>query len=252
MIVCHKNKFIFIHNPKAAGTSFRNAIKKYHDHPKEFWGTAPDPFFGATVDLAHLRAWELPIVAPAVYEVMKDYTTLAFARDPEQRFISACFEHFRNFGDAAFLDMDTPGQQQRMESLIDGDLTIEKVISDSRYVHFSPQTWYFYAGRTRQVRHILPLLTDQDDFTAACTILELPLIHAEVRNRATRDRSESLLTPKLREFVRRFYAIDYALFGMHPHLTALLQPGKTAPVRPPEMLRNTRSTYSLAGSNRVG
>jgi hypothetical protein len=238
MIVCHKKKFIFIHNPKAAGTSFRMSISGYHDHPREFWGTSPDNFFCTTVDLAHLRSWELPIVAPGVYEHFQEYTTLAFARDPEQRFISAAFEHFRNFKNSlSFPKLDVPAQQEHLYALIDSDLTMEKVISDVRYVHFSPQTWFFYSGRKRIVKHILPLFTEQADFAAAYDILELPRAQATIMNRSSRDRVGALLTPKLRAFVRQFYAIDYAMFGLHPYLAPLLPTADAAAAQPATVSR---------------
>jgi Sulfotransferase family len=55
MIVSHAKRFVFLHIPKCAGTSFRNALKRYHDDEENFWYRRHHPYFGCEIDYAHMR-----------------------------------------------------------------------------------------------------------------------------------------------------------------------------------------------------
>ncbi|MSP05596.1 MAG: hypothetical protein EXR05_10285 [Acetobacteraceae bacterium] len=67
-----------------------------HNHPVPFWGGAPPLYLRMEVDLAHLRAWELPVVAPDVFDSPEHQTSIAFLRDPLPRFLSACAKHLHS------------------------------------------------------------------------------------------------------------------------------------------------------------
>lgn len=56
LVVVSAHRFVFTHNPKAAGTAFRRAIVPLHDHSAEFSGITWNAYFQALVDLAHLQA----------------------------------------------------------------------------------------------------------------------------------------------------------------------------------------------------
>ncbi len=43
------------------GTSFRDALKRYHDDAENFWYRRYHPYFACEIDLAHMRLWELHI-----------------------------------------------------------------------------------------------------------------------------------------------------------------------------------------------
>lgn len=212
MIVSDAKNFVFIHNPKAAGTAFRSAIAPWHDHPTLFWGTAPSPYLRTRVDLAHLRAWELPIVAPDVFAALQTRPSLAFVRDPLPRFLSACAEHFRNFRPRArFARLPPPGQRALIHWLIRTGRIESGVRADPRYVHFSPQRWFTHLGDRQIVRHILPIRSGDEDFTSAFTLLGLPLATARQENRTQGANWQSLASPLIRRFVADFYARDHAL-----------------------------------------
>jgi len=212
MIVSYAKNFVFIHNPKAAGTAFRSAVAPWHDHPMTFWGTAPSPYLHTQVDLAHLRAWELPIVAPDVFAALHTRPSLAFIRDPLPRFLSACAEHFRNFRPRArFARLPPIGQRALIHWLIRSGRIQAGVRADPRYVHFSPQRWFTHLGDRQIVRHILPIRSDAEDFTPAFTLLGLPPAAAKQENRTRGADWQSLASPLIRRFVADFYAQDHAL-----------------------------------------
>jgi hypothetical protein len=181
-----------------------------------------DPFLQTQVDLAHLRSWELAIVVPTLFERLPELRSLAFVRHPLPRFISACFEHFRNFHkDTDFAALDAGRQAALIHGLID-TLSHRLVLSDARYVHFSPQKWFLFLGIRRLVTHILPLHSENEDFASAFDLLELPRAKVQPQNRSTVPHLSQLHTPEVRAFVERFYKIDYDFFAATDHLRPML------------------------------
>lgn len=225
MIVSQARRFIFFHNPKAAGTSFRQAIAEYHDLDRDFFALVPDPRLGREVDLAHLRGWELPSVEPRVFNRLDEYRKLIFIRNPEARFISSCFEHFRRFRpDRRILDRDPPEQRALIKELLAEGITHERVMSDVRFVHFSPQAWYVFLGTRRIVDCLLPILSDRQDFSAAFAFLGIPPRPVPELRRGAQATYAQVMCAEFGDFVRRFYARDFQLLQSFHHLRPLLEP----------------------------
>ena len=97
LIVSHAKRFICFHIPKCAGTSFREALKPYHDDAENFWYRRYNSYFGCEIDYAHMRLWELLALFPRIFDAMPDYETLALVRSPYERFISALAQHLTAF-----------------------------------------------------------------------------------------------------------------------------------------------------------
>jgi hypothetical protein len=215
MIVSHAKNFVFLHNPKAAGTAFRSAIAPWHDHKTNFWGIVHHPYFNSRLDLAHLRAWELPVVAPDVFAVLRTCPSLAFVRDPLPRFLSACAEHFRQFLPRfRFTRLPHAGQRVLIHWLIRSGRIQAGVRGDHRYVHFSPQCWFTHLGEQQIARHIVPIRSGQEDFSSAFTLLGLPPTPAKQENRTQGADWQTLASPLIRRFVDSFYAEDRALLPL--------------------------------------
>jgi len=225
LIVSNGRKFVFLHNPKAAGTAFRSAIAMHHDYPTMFWGVVHHPSVNCEIDLAHLRAWELPVVAPEVFAALDDFTGLVFVRDPLPRFLSACAEHFRNFRPDEGFSQRRPETQRRLICrLIRTDLTTAAVHGDHRYIHFSPQRWFTHLGERRIIRHILPLRSGDEDFGPAFALLGLPPAPSDRQNRSVGADWQALVCPEILAFVHAFYRMDYEMLAADPALRSLLPP----------------------------
>lgn len=97
MIISHAHRFIFFHNPKCAGTSFRDALQPYHDDAFTFWGIFYAPYFRNHIDHTHLRLWEMQAQFPAVFACTACYNSVIFVRNPYARFLAAVNEHFKKF-----------------------------------------------------------------------------------------------------------------------------------------------------------
>ncbi len=89
MIVSHANRFIFFHNPKCAGTSFRDALKLYHDDGFNFWDIFHAPYFKNHIDHTHLRLWEIQAQFPHLFRCAESYNSVIFVRSAHARFLSA-------------------------------------------------------------------------------------------------------------------------------------------------------------------
>jgi len=224
MIVSRKRKFVFFHNPKAAGTSFRASIEEYHDFGRMFWGEEFSSYLNVTVDLAHLRAWELPGVAPGLFKELHDYRTLVFVRNPFRRFMSACFEHFYKFQpDLNFINKDVETQRSMIRHLLQTKLNNMSVLSDYQLVHFSLQLWYVFLGPNRIADHVLPLLSENEDFASAYDILEVPRRTIGRERRGAPERYATLMCQEFEDFVLRFYATDFQMIDAFDHLRPLLE-----------------------------
>lgn len=93
MIISHQHRFVFLHNPKAAGTSVREALARLDSYEGRFWGVRYTR--AGLVDLAHMPAATLVSLYPELLPVLRDYTVFAFTRAPVPRFVSAFNEQLR-------------------------------------------------------------------------------------------------------------------------------------------------------------
>ncbi|MEO8713476.1 MAG: sulfotransferase family 2 domain-containing protein [Acetobacteraceae bacterium] len=222
MIVSHARKFIFFHNPKCAGTSFRDALKFWHDDPFSFWGIFPAPYFRNRIDHTHIRLWELLAQFPHLYTCAESYNSLIFVRNPYLRFLSAMNEHFKKF--RPHIDLAAMAPEARIvlvERFLRDALDIARITTDWRFVHFSPQIWQIRLGHRIVPRHIVPMDGNPGFYTHAMTLLGLPALAMPWHNPSPIDLSGVLRSKVVIEFVRDFYTDDFALFATDPALTGL-------------------------------
>ena len=155
MIVSHANRFIFIHNPKCAGSSLRERLQQYHEETEAFWGRRFVPYLGCERDFAHLRLWEMHMLFPDIFFRIPYYRSLVLVRNPYERFLSSLAEYISTYKPDFDVDRTPPAAHCRMAAeIIEHELRMETVIGDVKFVHFSPQTWYILVGQRRLVRHV--------------------------------------------------------------------------------------------------
>jgi hypothetical protein len=223
MIVSSARQFIFIHNPKSAGTSFRAAIAGLHDDPVVFWGLRTAPYFGTVLDFAHLRAWELAAMYPRLAETAACGNSLVFVRNPFTRFVSAFREYFaRNHPQIPLGAVSPAGLGGLVEAFLP-EITMERILSDHRFVHFSPQIWFIRHGERDMVRHVIPMGAVPEGF------LRLGLEPAAVgwENLSPVDMMPALESSRLRQFIETLYETDFKYLRADPALAPLA----VAPVR---------------------
>ncbi len=224
MIVSHANRFIFFHNPKCAGMSFRQVLQPYHDDPVSFWGAYQAPYFKNMIDHSHLRLWELLAQFPSVFACAERYNSVIFVRDPWSRFLSALNEHFKKFQPQIDLAGMAPGERVAVvEAFIAKLLHVSRITTDWRFVHFSPQIWFLKLGDRQIPRHVIPM-QDGSLFTrAGLAALGLPDLEVPSINPSPVDLSAARDSAVVRRFVETFYSDDMAFFRANPMLAEALQ-----------------------------
>jgi hypothetical protein len=211
MIVSHVNKFIFFHNPKCAGTSFRDVLKPYHDDEFIFWGIFYSPYFRNHIDHTHLRLWEMQAQFPRIFACTETYNSVIFVRDPYARFLSAVNEHFKKFRPQIDLASMPPERRiEVVEAFVRQVLDIARITTDWRFVHFSPQLWYLCLGNRIVPRHVVPMGGDDSFAQEALSLLGLPSLPVPRHNPSPIDLTLSLTSPIVRGFVQQLYAADFA------------------------------------------
>jgi hypothetical protein len=222
MIVSHARKFIFFHNPKCAGTSFRDMLKPYHDDPFTFWGIFYAPYFKNHIDHTHLRLWEMQAQFPGIFQAADTYNSVIFVRNPYRRFLSAVSEHFKKFQPQIPLTgMPTDQQITVIEAFLRQVLTVAGITTNWRFIHFSPQLWFLCLGNRTIPRHIIPIEQGDGFMRRALSLLGLPELPIEHNNPSPIDLAAILASPVISGFVREFYADDFAYFRSDPALADL-------------------------------
>jgi Sulfotransferase family len=222
MIVSHAKRFIFLHVPKCAGTSFRDALKAYHDDAENFWYRRNDPYFGCEVDYAHMRLWELHALFPRIFDAMAHYETLALVRNPYERFISALAQHLTAFHqNLDYYAADKEILRGYAERFIEQELRIERVLGNARFVHFSFQTWYIALGELRLARHVLPIPNNDQGWAQVFGKLGVPPAPIGRSNPRGGPLSHLLRNEGMLQWIENFYRSDFDWLRRDPNLAAL-------------------------------
>jgi hypothetical protein len=228
MIICHARQFIFFHNPKCAGTSFRDMLKPYHDDEVSFWGVFRAPYFQTAMDYTHMRLWELQANYPRLFACIDQYNTLIFVRNPYLRFLSAISEHFKKFQKQIDLEaMDEAARIGVIENFLTRHFSMSLPIAHWPYIHFSPQMWQLRLTDRILPRHIIPMDGNPAFMREGLRALDLPEIPALWHNPSPQDLSGLLRSEVVRHFVATVYAEDFTFLASRPELAHLaVLPGK--------------------------
>lgn len=147
MIISHRHRFIFFHNPKVGGTSVRATIEHLHDDPEIFWGT-DEQRTGGPLDRAHLGIDEFAGQYPELWQRVRGYAMFCLYRDPQARFFSSLAEYSKLHGQT---DTRFAGAAARKAVLMElvaqlEDFgTAEALIPEYTFRHFRPQWIYWQA-----------------------------------------------------------------------------------------------------------
>jgi hypothetical protein len=222
MIVSHKHRFIFFHNPKCAGMSFRDVLAGYHDDSVNFWGMFLAPFFLNGLDHSHLRLWEIQAQYPKTFMCARAYNSVIFVRNPYDRFLSAVNENVKKFQPQIDLRSADPAMRLTIvEAYIKQALNISRITTDWRYVHFSPQTWFIRLGDIIIPRHIVPVEGTGRFMVDSLERLGLPEMNIPHINASPVDLSCTLRSPIVRTFIQNVYQADFEFFRNSPGLEHL-------------------------------
>lgn len=211
MIISEKFGFTFIHNPKVAGTTVRAAIEGYHDHHTSFWHQRYETKLGRTVDMAHIPYDDLD---DSIKRLMSQTFNFGFVRHPVSRFFSAWAEFKRQHPDMRGASMD-------VNDFIEFYLTQANVRYDWRFVHFTPQHYFFYSGNKRIADFVGQHERFKEDWTAVQALTGI--VSGPLNNMRHREVPEfPVLTAHSRALLQNLYQRDFLLFGYNKPFTELV------------------------------
>ena len=169
MIVSDKHRFAFIHIPKCAGSTVRQALaaydesfagmtaglKNWRQNEFVFWHEGEDQF----LDYHHLTLAQLQRLYPEQWEKVDAYPAYAILRDPYSRLISALYQYLRQVEEIVVHDLGPEELQARLIPIL------EKVdaffAKDPQlpfdYVHFQPQSSYVELDGKRVVEGLVSI-----------------------------------------------------------------------------------------------
>ena len=203
MVYSDSLKFVFLHNPKSAGTSIRKALEPYDDSNGRYWHCTYSHQHARLVDQAHICASEL--AEYGLLDKVSSYFTFGFVRDPYTRFLSAWDEHrFQH----------RLSDQTDINEWIHTHLTPANIRYDWRYIHFCPQHFFFYSGR-KSVADFIGRFEHLDDSWFAIQKLlgcSIPLGAANIKGGTAARSLDSLSVDSIR-LINELYDRDFSLFG---------------------------------------
>jgi hypothetical protein len=87
MIISERSNFIFIHNPKCAGTSVRRVLMEYDTTGEAFWSA--EDWNGRRIHNAHMPLFIFRSRYPDYFELLATHLSFMFVRHPYERTVSA-------------------------------------------------------------------------------------------------------------------------------------------------------------------
>ena len=218
MIIADTERFVFIHNPKVGGMTFRTALKPYDTRDNFFFEWQQIGPAKKHIDMAHITLAQLREFFPEVLDQVAPYFKFGFVRNPYTRFLSAVSQH---------LKLGTP--HTRAAILREPDLFYRtassfaltvldrgRIEGDHRLVHFREQGDFFYLDGAPWANCILKL--EEPEAIAATPVAAwLGDATANPKNRtepfARTGYDLAALSPPARDAIARFYAHDFKRFG---------------------------------------
>lgn len=209
MIISDPKQFVFIHNPKAAGTSIRRALFQHDTNEYAYEYQRYVPMLDRVIELFHVCAADMLAVWPDVVENWSRYFSFGFVRNPYDRLFSSWDEYRRQHPEMASADFNYWARLRLQRA---------NVRYDWEFTHFCPQHYFFYNGRKCVADFIGRHENLEQDWETACRLAKIPYTplghekeHGKYKlpNRLEMaDIDEDVLT-----IINGIYEMDFVYFG---------------------------------------
>ncbi len=156
MIINDSKRLVFVHIPKCAGTTVRNAIQNYDETGGRFTLRVDYHDILGRIDYVHIPLFILRQYFSDEYRKVVDYNSYAIVRDPYSRFASSFSQYLRRSGSGEI-------QSQTMSDIKTG---VDKAIGvlqrhvapqaylPYEYIHFQRQIDFLYDQDVRIIKNI--------------------------------------------------------------------------------------------------
>lgn len=153
MIINDRDGWIFVHNPKCAGSTVRKALMKYETRNNFYWFF--DEFDGAKIDKAHLPLMVLYRYSRPDFDLFSEYKVFGFVRNPYTRAVSAYNEtHQRIYRDFVSGELSLNDYRKSISDFI---VNLKEGVLNGlnfEYRHFLRQIDFFYFNGKCLADHI--------------------------------------------------------------------------------------------------
>lgn len=215
MIISERSNFIFIHNPKCAGTSVRRLLMDYDTTGEFFWSTTD--WNGRRIFNAHMPLFMFRSCYPHYFALLQTHLSFMFVRHPYERTVSAFNELHPEFapkpGDPASEAAYTTALNDFICDIKDSGLRRHPL----KYRHFFRQSEFAYLGNKCHVDVIMKI----EEWPRCLTKLAafLPIVADTIRSGEKQNvkplarQHRSFLKPESIKLIHKFYELDFDLFG---------------------------------------
>lgn len=156
MILSDRYRFVFIHVPKCAGTSVRQAVLPFHDADSRFLKAIENHPELGQIDYRHLPLGLLRELDREAFEKLKIYESYALLRDPFQRFRSAMAQRAKMYVGKELAQLDEDDIHAEIERVI-AYLQSEPKVITSDFIHFARQSDFVQLNGERLVHNLYPV-----------------------------------------------------------------------------------------------
>lgn len=215
MIIGDRLEFVFIHNPKCAGTALRSVLMPFDTTGNLFW--MHDTCNGHKIDKAHMPLFLLKQRFPEYFGLLSRYLTFMAVRNPFTRAISAFNETHQELY-VAYAGGESLSRYRYELNRFFEDLTESEINGWSfAHRHFVRQADFCFLGRKRYVDITLRCESLVEDVAKlglfapdlAAALATVPQTH----QRPIGHRPAELLNHLAVKRIVDLYDRDFALFG---------------------------------------
>ena len=160
MIIDDQHKFVFVHIPKCAGTTIRQALQQFdstHGRFAHAHGNLPGV---GRIDMGHIPLCRLKDYFPEEYKKVKQYFSVAVVREPYTRFCSSLYQHLAMYGERPVKTLTRIHFKNALDNTIKYlDKNKNEACLNYNYIHFQRQNSYVFDNGERLINRLYSTLS---------------------------------------------------------------------------------------------
>lgn len=161
MIISDRNKFVFIHIPKCAGTSVRSRIEHLDDRNGAYSSRLDEHPELGLLNYVHIPLQTLREQFPDDYVSVETYRSMAVMRDPSARFVSSVSQYCNRYSEVEMRNHNIKTLRRQVDKLIDA-IEEQEVVNPggrlpAKLIHFQRQHHYTHLDGAQVVQHIVDI-----------------------------------------------------------------------------------------------
>lgn len=159
MIISDRNKFVFIHIPKCAGTSVRSRIEHLDDRHGAYSSRLDEHPELGLLNYVHIPLSTLRDHFPDEYECVESYRSMAVMRDPSARFVSSVSQYCNRYSGVEMRNHNIKSLRRQVDWLID-EIEEQEVLYPggrlpAKLIHFQRQHHFTHLDGVQVIQNIV-------------------------------------------------------------------------------------------------